>query len=147
MCYLLLVQSFVYFIPIRYVVCRNLLPGIESVQRYLWVVNDQLISLKDQPTTDVIEVFLSVCLSVLSFPHSVNNSTLLYSVPLCSFPLGSALLCSALLCSALLSFALLCTTLLRSPSLCFALLCSALLRSALHCSALLCPALLRSSAQ
>ena len=120
MCYLLLVQSFVYFIPIRYVVCRNLLPGIESVQRYLWVVNDQLISLKDQPTTtDVIEVFLSVCLSVLSFPHSVNNSTLLYSVPLCSFPLGSALLC-------------------------FALLCSALLRSALHCSALLCSAPQRS---
>ena len=137
MCYL---QSFVYFIPIRYVVCRNLLPGIESVQRYLWVVNDQLISLKDQPTTDVIEVFLSVCLSVLSFPHSVNNSTLLYSVPLCSFPLGSALLCSALLCSSLLrsalhysaplSFALLCTALLRSPPLCFALLCSALPRSA-----------------
>ena len=37
--------------------CRSLLPRVDAVQKYLWVVNDQLKTLSEEnPETDVIEV-------------------------------------------------------------------------------------------
>lgn len=43
---------------LRYVVCRDLLPGHETVYQYLYAVNEELIKLKNERSQmDILEVY------------------------------------------------------------------------------------------
>ena len=53
-----------YDIFVRYVVCRELLPGHEAVYDYLFAVNEELIKLMESSQMDILEVSILAVLKL-----------------------------------------------------------------------------------